>query len=164
MKIEKFNENQQQDELDDFIEMIINKFYPDDDLNNMASYDCEFATRINKKVALIFHFMALDEDEIKIMQDITEYLVIASGPNHLLILEKIDMEPNVLLTKHIYTFNKDSNKIITIDMSLPEYSDYNNKYRLLFTMPDNTIKYQSDDLDDIFEKVKLLGNTNKYGL
>lgn len=74
MKIEKFNENKQDDELDDFIEMIINKFYPDDDLNNMGSYDCTFQTRINKKVTLNFHFMALDEDEIKIMQDIVNYI------------------------------------------------------------------------------------------
>lgn len=74
MKIEKFNENQQQDELDEFIEMIINKFYPNDDLNNMASYNCEFATVAFKKVRLNFHFMVLDEDEIKIMQDIVEYI------------------------------------------------------------------------------------------
>lgn len=74
MKIEKFNENKQDKELRDFIEMIINKFYPDNDLNNMRSYDCTFQVRLRKKVTLNFHFMALDEDEIKIMQDIVKYI------------------------------------------------------------------------------------------
>ena len=69
MKIEKFNEarlSANNDELDDFIEMVIKQFYTEDDLGNMGSYDAKFENRIKSK----FFFMTIDEEETNIMLDI----------------------------------------------------------------------------------------------
>lgn len=98
-----------------------------------------------------------------LIDDFKKYIIIPSGPNHLYILEKIGIDTNVLVTKHIYTYNKKLNKIISIDKSSPEYSDYSNEFRLPLIIS-NKIIYQSDNLDDIFEKIELLSNTNKYNL
>jgi len=97
-----------------------------------------------------------------LIDDYKKYIIIPSGPNHLFVLEKININDNMLVTKHIYTFEKKLNKIISIDKS-PEYSDYSNEFRLPLIIS-NKIMYQSDNLDDIFEKLELLSATNKYNL
>jgi len=71
MKIEKFNENyNQKKELYDFIESIVQKFFGED-VGNMSSYDCILT---NHKIALSFYFMAIDEDELKILESIKNYI------------------------------------------------------------------------------------------
>lgn len=95
-------------------------------------------------------------------EGIKKYLVIPSGPNHLYILEKINIDDRVIVTKHIYTFNKGLNKLINLDDD-PDPT-YNREYRLPLSMPDKTIVYQSDNLDNVIENVKLLVNSQKYNL
>lgn len=73
MKIEKFNEarlSANNDELDDFIEMVIKQFYTEDDLGNMGSYDAKFE---NNRIKSKFFFMTIDEEETNIMLDILKY-------------------------------------------------------------------------------------------
>ena len=78
MKIYKYNEavkkSKEQEEFDIFIEMIINKFYPDGDLENMGSYECEIKYLGSRNyIRSSFYFMVIEEEELKIMQNVVEY-------------------------------------------------------------------------------------------
>ena len=71
MKILKYNENTdfQQKELDDFIELFVERFELDD--GNMGSCECGF---INKKIVLQFKFAVIDKDELKTIGEICKYI------------------------------------------------------------------------------------------
>lgn len=77
MKIEKFNENSnslEDKKYEDFIEMVINKFYPDDDLRNMGTYNCGKKFLGSRSyIRSNFYFNIIDEDDLKIMQNILTY-------------------------------------------------------------------------------------------
>ena len=77
MKIQKYNEkvrSQEQKEFDIFIELIIKKFCPDDDLGNMGSYECERLYLGSKSyIRSSFYFMIIDDEELILLQDILKY-------------------------------------------------------------------------------------------
>jgi len=77
MKIEKFNETSnllEEKEFEKFIEMIINKFYPDDNLGDMGSYGCDKKYLGSRSyIRSSFYFNAIGEENLKIMQNIVEY-------------------------------------------------------------------------------------------
>lgn len=98
MKISKFNEALAKrtapvdnKELENFIELIIDKFFGDD-LGNMGSYECMFE---QKNIRSHFYFMVIDEDEIKILQKITEYFK-TFDPTVRMYIRRYDDEPNMV--------------------------------------------------------------------
>lgn len=113
MKIEKFNEKSLYNEplkkeFEDFIELVINKFFPDDDLGNMGSYKAHLGiSGVNKFVRSSFYFMAIDEDELKIMQNMSDYF------------KKFDNKAHIVITR----FDEDNEMVeLHIDINLAAYS------------------------------------------
>ena len=91
--------------------------------------------------------------------EIKKYIVIPSGPNLYFVLERtnINLISLLLETKHIYTYNINEDNIIKV------YENYDYNFELKQT-PENVIIFQSDDLQEVFDKLPLLSNTNKYNL
>jgi hypothetical protein len=111
MKIEKFNEkiaSKDDKELSEFIELVINKFYPDDDLGNMGSYEAKLGiSGVKKFIRSSFYFMAIDEDELKIMQSVSDYF------------KKFDSSAKIV----IRSFSEDKDMVeCLIDVNLLAYS------------------------------------------
>lgn len=74
MKIEKFNESKESEEkayneLYNFVEMIVKKFFCEDE-KNMCNYEC-FR---NQKIEVELTFMVIEEDELTMLQKIIKYI------------------------------------------------------------------------------------------
>lgn len=94
MKISKFNENDQ-DKLNDFVELLVSKFFGND-VGNMGDYNFTNLHALGV-FRLSFEFMAIEEDELLILQKISKYIKKFDISSKLIIeANMIDKELNVV--------------------------------------------------------------------
>lgn len=92
MKINKFNDK---NELDNFVELIVEKFFGDY-VGNMGSYNCVFIHSL-KLIRLYFEFMCIEENELNILQKISKYIKKFDNSSQLILeANMVDKELNVV--------------------------------------------------------------------